>query len=207
MENIAILIKYLRDNNWHMTSFLFNYKQIEYIVLFEDLNNLTINNNGYDVLLTFIDSDDETRKLSVMANSYRFEFEVKEFREFFHIEFSHNLGNVFKQFYEYFNDFVPVTTNIHHTDQEKRLTIERLNRNDNDNNICCYKLMRNPTVNGKQHHRTMFNAQKCRMLKNDLYIHFERDDTISFCFREENELTTNEILRNFAKHEYRRQHG
>ena len=64
--------------------------------------------------------------------------------------------------------------------------------------------MRNPIVDGKQHYRTPFNDQKARMLKADLYAHFENENTISFCFREENELSTMEIMQNFATQEVRK---
>lgn len=204
MERINILLEYLRNHHWHMTSFPFNYKHIDYVVLFEDLDNLSLVNEGYDVLLTFIDCGNEDRRLSVKANSYHFKFNVREFREFFGIEYAENLGDIFQQFYEYFNHYIPTEINAHPTEQERRLIIERLNNNDNDNNTCCYKLMRNPIVEGKQHYRTPFNDQKARMLKADLYAHFENENTISFCFREENELPTIEIMQNFANQEARR---
>ena len=206
MQNIKVLLQFLRNNHWHMTSFFFNYKRCQYIVLFEDIKNLDIASEGYDVLLTFIDTNDENRIFSVKANEHNFKFKVKEFREFFGIEYSPNLGDVFKQFYEWFNQFIPTTIDHIPSQQEKRLIVSRLNKHDNDNNMCCYKVKRNPIVNGKQHRRTIFNSQKCRMLKADLYQRFENDDTISFCFRKDNELTTAEILKNFTIHEVQLHH-
>ena len=204
MERIDILLTYLREHNWHMTSFPFDYKGIDYIVLFEDLNNLKLDNEGkYDVLLTFVDAQDTDRTLAVKANSIYIKFNVKEFREFFNIEYSSNLGNIFQQFYERFNRYVPETVNTNLTEVEKKLVIKKLNSNDNDNNMCCYALKRNPIVQGVQWHRTIFNAEKCRLLKHDLYEYYENEDTISFCFREENELPTGVIMKNFAEQEER----
>jgi len=198
MANISNLLNNLRTNHWHMTSFLFKYKNSEYVVLFEDIANLKIKDEGYKVLLTFIDTMDVSRTLAVKANDYSFKFNVKEFRLFFNIEYSNNLGDVFQQFYQYFNRFIPTQVNPAPTRLEQKLVINRLNKNDNDNNTCCFSVKRNPYVDGKQHFRTPFNSDKCRRLKADLYYHFENDNTISFCFREFNELSTSEILKNFA---------
>lgn len=202
MENINILLTYLRLNGWHMTSFPFYYKKFEYIVLFEDLNNLNLTNDDrYSVLLTFIDMSDINRRLTVKANSFCFKFNVVEFRKFFNIAYTENLGDVFQEFYEYFNKFVPAEANQNVTNEELQIIVNQLNRRDNDNNMCCYAVKRNPQINGKQCHRTIFNSEKCRRLKPALYIEFEHDDTISFCFREENELPVAEILKNFAHNE------
>ena len=186
MNRIDILLNYLRLHHYHMTSFLFHYNGVHYVVLFEDLDNLPLVNEGFCVLLTFIDVAAENRKLSVKANVNHFKFNVREFREFFRIAFAENLGDIFQQFYAYFNGFIPETINEHPTEQQIRLSVERLNRNDNDNNMCCYMVKRNPVVEGRQYHRSPFNDQKCRILKPDLYEHFKEETTISFCFREEN---------------------
>lgn len=199
LSNIPVLLNNLRDNNWHITSFLFKYKNVKYIVLFEDLKCLSSQLDNYFVLLTFIDSSDIERVLTVRANSSHFEFQVKEFREYFGIEYTDNLGDVFHQFYTYFNRFIPLNINLHYTVLEKELIVNRLNQRDGDNNICCYAVKRNPMVNGKQYHRSIFNEEKCRLLKPELYKYFKNDNTISFCFRNENELSTDIILTNFAK--------
>lgn len=199
LSNIPILLKNLRDNAWHITSFLFRYKNITYIVLFEDLKYLTLQQSNYCVMLTFIDSSNIERTLSVKANSSCFEFCVKEFREYFNIEYSDNLGDVFHQFYIYFNKVIPLNVNLHQTQLERELVINKLNQRDNDNSTCCYAVKRNPVVNGKQYRRSIFNDEKCRLLNPELYEYFKNDKTISFCFRNENALSTNLILTNFAK--------
>lgn len=203
MERMDILLVYLRENRWHMTSFPFDYKHVDYIVLFEDLQNLDLVDEGFDVLLTFVDASDVTRILSVKANARQFKFNVKTFREFFGIEYGPNLGDIFQQFYDRFNEYIPTVVNLHPTRLENELVIKRLNKNDSDNYMCCYALKRNPVVEGVQRHRTIFNAEKCRRLKNDLYVHYANEDTISFCFRKENELPTGVIMRNFAEQENR----
>lgn len=61
----------------------------------------------FRLLLTFIDRTDVNRTLQMKANQYKFEIDAKKFREYFGIAYTDNLGNVFKQFYSHFNDFVP----------------------------------------------------------------------------------------------------
>ena len=199
MPNIKRLRDDLKSNGWHMTSFLFQFKGFEYIVLFEDLDNLGLSKGYYTVLLTFIDRNDESRRLKTKANQSSFAVSAKEFRKFFRIAFSENLGDILKQFYEYFSAFVPSKVNVHPTNQETDLALQCLGERDRDNNRCCFCLRRNPVVAGKQQHRTVFNGEKCRRLKPDLYEFFKDDRTISFCFRLENELPTSLIMSNFAK--------
>lgn len=78
--------------------------------------------------------------------------------------------------------------------KEKREVINRLNRNDNDFSICCFRIRRNPTGQ----HRTVFNADKTKILRPSLYDKFANDNTISFCYRENHELADNEICLAFA---------
>ncbi len=108
---------------------------------------------------------DVTRSLSVKANARHFKFDVKEFREFFKIDYAPNLGDIFQQFYDRFNEYIPEEVNLYPTRLENELVIRKLNKNDYDNNVCCYALKRNPIVEGIQYHRTIFNAEKCRRLK------------------------------------------
>lgn len=204
MQNLNVLLSYLRAHKWHMTSFLFKYKDINYIVLFEDLNNLSLTNDGYSVLLTFIDAENINRRLAVKANTFHFKCNVIEFRRYFGIQYSENLGDIFQQFYSKLNSYIPVIPNQNPTSDEVRIIVNQLNQRDNDNNMCCYAVKRNPKINGSQSHRTIFNAEKCRRLNFELYQHFEDDDTISFCFREENELPIADILQNFASRESKR---
>ena len=201
MVNIRRLLNSLQINHWHITAFLFAYKAKNYIVLFEDIANLKLNETKYIVLLTFIDKADENRTLRVKANENEFKFNVKEFREYFGIEFTPNLGDIFKQFYQYFGNFVPEVCEQNFDDDTKRLVVNKLSQNDkeNSNNLCCYAARRNGIYNGVQHHRTPFNSDKTRLLRNNLYNMLGRDDTISFCYRESDSLSDTEIYNQFAQ--------
>ena len=201
MNNIGILLEDLRRNKWHITAFQFDYKDKNYIVLFEDITNLQLIANRYLALLTFIDKADETRILQVKANTYCFEIDAKKFREYFGIEYVQKLGDVFKQFYERFGKAIKKSHLTEFNEQTKQLLVKRLSYNDKDNAnaICCYKVIRNGIYDGKQRHRTPFNRDKTKLLRPELYNLFKADDTLSFCYRETAPLSDKEICLQFAK--------
>lgn len=119
MPNIRTLRDDLRAKGWHMTSFLFNYNKTQYIVLFEDINNLSIQKEKYIAYITFLDRKDITRTLSVKANTYTFKVTAKAFRDFFKIEYSSNLGDIFQTFYRSFNLHMPQKLPTSYSDELK----------------------------------------------------------------------------------------
>lgn len=201
MANISVLLNDLRRTHWHITAFPFHYKKVNYIVIFEDIANLPLVANKYVVLLTFIDRSDENRILQVKANEYSFEFKVKQFREYFGIQYSPNLGDVFKQFYAYFGQFVP-QSRVPHLDAETlQAVVKKLSHNDKDNAnaLCCYKVIRNGIYDGVQHRRTPFNSDKTKLLRPNLFEMLGSEDTLSFCYRENDPLTDLEIYEQFMR--------
>lgn len=201
MTNILALLNDLRTNQWHITAFQFTYKEIPYIVLFEDIANLQLVAGEYVALLTFIDRTDGTRILQTKANEFHFSAKAKEFREYFGIQYAPNLGDIFKQFYAYFGNFIP-EVRVQNFDAETQLAVvNKLSRNDHENvnNLCCYAAKRNGVYNGVQHHRTPFNSDKTKLLRENLFNMLGNDDTISFCYREENPLDDTEICAQFAQ--------
>lgn len=201
MANIEVLLQHLRTNRWHITAFPFIYKGISYIVLFEDIENLRIVPEEYIILLTFIDRADENHVLKVKANQNKFDIDAKNLREFFGIEYGENLGNILRQFYETFNNFVPQTINQNFDVETNNAVINRLSHNDNDdvNNVYCYAARRNGVHKGVQYHRTPFNSDKTRLLRKTLFDLLGGDDTISFYYRDENPLSDSEICDKFRQ--------
>lgn len=87
-------------------------------------------------------------------------------------------------------------------DNETQLAIiHRLSQNDHENvnNPCCYSVKRNGIHNGIQYRRTPFNSDKTKLLRENLYKMLDNDDTISFCYREDNPLSDTEIYHQFAQ--------
>lgn len=207
MINILTLLRNLQENNWHITAFQFTYKTIHYTVLFEDISNLPLTAGDYVVLLTFINRENGNQ-LQTKANEFKFSVGAKEFRKYFGIQFAPNLGNIFKQFYMHFGTFIP-EERVKAFDTETQLAmVHKLSQNDhdNENNLCCYAVRRNGIYNGRQHHRTPFNSDKTKLLRENLFNMLgKNDDTISFCYREENPLEDAEICAQFAQQEQLRQ--
>lgn len=194
--NLNSLISDMKDKQWHITAFTFRYKDINYVVLVEDIENLKMVIDNHIALLSFIDTTDENHVLQVKVSPYGFDIGAKKLREFFGIEWNENLGDIFKQFYSLLNAKIPpkVDNDKLSADEEQEI-INRLNKNDNDFSRCCFKIRRNPSGQ----HRTVFNADKTKILRPSLYEKFANDNTISFCYRENDELTDSEICLAFAK--------
>lgn len=168
---------------------------MKYIVLIEDIANLPLVAKEYIVLLTFIDRANGTRTLKTKANEFRFSANAKEFREYFGIQYRDNLGDTFKQFYAYLGTFIS-TSHVRKFDTEtKQAIVNKLSHNDGENidHICCYAAKRNGTYNGIQHHKTPFNRDKTKLLRENLFSLLGSDDTISFCYRKENSINDTEI--------------
>lgn len=201
MANISTLRNDLRKNKWHITAFHFSYNGKIYIVVFEDIGNLPLVANEYIALLTFIDQTDGRRILQVKANDYKLLINAKDFREYFGIQYSSNLGDIFRQFYSLFGKCIP-TSRVENLDKEAKYAIIKIlshNDKDNANAQCCYKAIRNGIYAGVQHHRTVFNSDKTKLLREELFNLLGRnDDTISFCYREGYPLDDSEICKQFA---------
>lgn len=199
MPFVKILRDNLRKSGWCITAFPFRYNNINYTVLFEDLDKTLERNKYYIARLTFID-DNENRRLDVLANTYNFNIHITELRSFFKVQYAENLGDFLQQFYTNFNRYIPKQFNKPSKQQQIHI-VERLNRNDNDNAMYCYKVMRNGIIKDKQRHRSIFNDNKTRLLRPTLYQDFKNDDTISFCYsiNPDDERTDTEIIERFSK--------
>lgn len=208
VNNIGYLKQDLRDNGWHMTAFLFEYKDTEYDVLFEDIDNLSKNNKYASVKLTFIDIDHPNRTYSLEANQSKIFFQPKEFRTFFGIEYSDNLGNIFAQFFKRFLTFVPATVPLNLNERQNN-EIDRClaqNGNRNSNAIYCYDARRLGIRNGSQLHRSVFITNLTKRRKPDLYKYFADEPTVTFYYspNAEDELSTIDIINRFRERECER---
>lgn len=199
MENIKILRDELRKLGWHITAFLFRYKSIEYIVLFENFDNIRGDNKLWPVILTFIDRSDPDRRLETKANAVRFE-KAEEIRTFFRVADRENSGDFFSQFYSNFGKHIPRFPQK--PDKEvKDLILTQLDRRDQADPAArnCFAVKRNGKRDGKQLIRSLFNANKTQLLRPTLYDHFKNDNTISFCYSTtQPDLPDTEIIARFA---------
>lgn len=178
-DNFSLLKKDLEKNGWILEAFNFNYKGYDYIVLAK-LYLKGEEKPKYALLKAeFIRADNFNKSLTLAVNSIFFlDIDVKSFRSFFNIEYSGNLGEIIKQFTEYFSSFIPNQINLNKSKLQKQCVIFNLSKSDDQDpdKIYCFTVKRNPD----NQHRTSFNDNKTKILRPNLYLKFKEDPTISF---------------------------
>ena len=194
----------MEKNEWTITSFLFTYKSIKYIVLVRrsnlQLKSLALKKrNPYAlVILDFFKANDLSCKFSAEANSKMILIDAKALREYFGIEYSENLGDILMQFSKRFGESIPISVSNQFSELQIGLMIKSLSKSDSEdpNKVFCYKVRRNP----KGQMRSLFNADKTKILRLSLFNYFQEDKSISFCYstdkNDENDDAT--ILYNFS---------
>lgn len=204
-ENLKILKKDMEKKGWIIDSFLFHYKNINYIVLVK-LYTEDERKPKYALLkLEFIQQDDFNNRLCIPTNSNGFMTEIVSIvviKNFFRVEYQENLGNFKDQFQECLAHSIPAEVLENKSGIERRVVVINLSESDseNPNKLYCTSVMRNPEVNGRQKERSIYNDNKTRVLRPELYKEYADERTISFRYSEnpEDEKTTEEIMKNFA---------
>jgi len=199
LSNIKELLKSLRDNDWYITAFDFSYNGYEYVVVFEDLREIDRGTKYYAVMLTFIDKNDEERILETYANSYDFQVSDEEIKEYFRIGGNRSYGNSILALYCELNRIVPTE---YSPLQKKyyRTVLEVIDKREHNEGFCCYKARHNrKKANGEQIYRSAKNTAKTKLLRESLFKRIGSDKTISFCYRQENELSDSQIISNLDK--------
>ena len=199
LSNIKELLKSLRDNDWYITAFDFSYNGYEYVVVFEDLREIDRGTKYYAVMLTFIDKNNERRILETYANSYKFQVNDEEIKEYFGIEGYRHCGNPIYTLYCQFNKIVP--TEYSPLQKKYRNTVlEVIDKREHHEGFCCYKARHNgKNKYGEQIYRSAKNTAKTKLLREPLFQRIGGDKTISFCYSQENELSDNQIISNLDK--------
>lgn len=201
LKNIKQLKEDMALKQWTICSFLFKYKNIDYIVLVKRFVGLEKRISDYALVkLHFMDAQDLSRDYEIEANSTSLLInDVKEFRLYFKIEYSQNLGDIIRQFTEKLSRDIPSCMPENLTNIERQALIRSLNISDSENpdKIYCKGIRRNP--DGQ--HRSDFNSDKTRLLRPLLFEKFINDLSISFCYsiNFNDEKTDAEILYNFSK--------
>ncbi len=200
LSNIKELLKSLRDNDWHITAFDFSYNGYEYVVVFEDLREIDRGTKYYAVMLTFMDKNDEERILETYANSYDFQVSDEEIKEYFRIGGNRSYGNPILELYCQLNKIVPTE---YSPLQKKyyRTVLEVIDKREHNEGFCCYKARHNngKKANGEQIYRSAKNTAKTKLLRESLFKRIGNDKTISFYYRQENELSDGQIISNLDK--------
>ena len=189
----------MEKNDWTITSFLFTYKSIKYVVLVRRFIDTVKKRDPYALVkLDFFKANDLSCTLSAEANSKKILIDARTLREYFGIEYSENLGDILMQFSKRFGEFIPVSVPLQFSELEVGLIIKSLSKGDSEdpNKVFCYKVRRNP----KGQMRSLYNADKTKILRLPLFNYFKDDKSISFCYstekKDENDDAT--ILYNFS---------
>lgn len=200
LSNLKSLKKEMVSKKWTICSFLFQYKNIEYIVLVKRFVGTEKRVDDYALVkLHFMKSDNLDDDLQVEANSQRLIIDAKSLRLYFGIEYNDNIGDILLQFTEQLGIVIPKEIPDYISDIEKTAMVNSLSRSDaeNPNKIYCNRVKRNP--NGGQ--RSEFNADKTKLLRKSLFSLFYNEPCVSFCYYEDPSMENDDatILRNFSK--------
>ncbi|MFM9327997.1 DUF6037 family protein [Paenibacillus mesotrionivorans] len=209
MANVFGDLKLLKSDmeakGWVIDSFIFKYKNEEFIILVKLFAEKEKKQNPYALVkLEFLRRIDVSSSLQVEANSSGLLVDVKTLREYFNIQFSENLRDILQQFNENFSRFIPVEVMDNKGKDQLSVMVSSLSRSDseNPNKVYCFKVRRNGIKsNGELAQRSDYNDNKARILLPDLYSKFKDDKNISFCFsgNVNDKKTDEEILANWAK--------
>ena len=200
LDNLKELKKNMEENNWVICSFLFRYKEIEYIVLVKLFAANERRENTYALVkMQFIKHNNLKEKLEIEANSLRLIIDRETFRIFFGIEYGFNPGDIIEQFTKRLGEKIPTIVPNNVSKAEKDAMVASLSRSDSEdpNKTYCYKVKRNSLGNK----RSQYNSNKTRILRPELFKKFEDDPSISFCYTDDSSKENDDstILYNFSK--------
>lgn len=200
LEKLKSLKEDMKKNGWTICSFIFKYKNKNYIVLVKRFVGSVKRISEYALVkLEFMKENDLTDVLEVEANSNRLLIDAKTLREYFGIEYSDNLGDIINQFSNQLGDSIPANIKVNISGIEKQAMVRSLSVSDSEDpeKIYCTMVRRNPK--GKK--RSEFNSDKTKLLRGELFKFFKDDESISFCYSKEVEKENDDatILKNFSK--------
>ncbi|VWX36710.1 DUF6037 family protein [Exiguobacterium oxidotolerans] len=186
-ENLKSLKSDMQRNGWIIDSFLFKYKNQNFVVLIK-LYEESARKPEYALLkLEFLRNGKFSDSLDVPANSAGLLIDTKELRAYFNIEYSENLGDLLRQFNANLATFIPDTINEHKSISEIEAISNSLSKSDSDDpqKVYCYPVKRNSLkANGSFGERSIFNDNKARILREELYnkLNCKNEKHLSFCF-------------------------
>lgn len=200
LSNLKELKDDMVNKDWTICSFIFCFKEIEYIVLVKRFVGTEKRRHPYALVkLHFMKAIDLNDDMQVEANSRGLIIEAQALRKYFGIKYTNNLGDILQQFTERLGSVIPKSVPEHILDVERTAMIRSLSRSDGEdpNKIYCNKVRRNP--NNDQ--RSEFNADKTKLLRASLFEYFRNDPNISFCYYNDPAMENDDstILRNFSK--------
>ena len=188
MPRVKEQLRVLRENNWYITAFPFCFANHDYAVVFEDLREIDRGTKYFAVCLTFIDQNDNDRRLEVYVNSYGFNLSDEVLIEYFGIlPGGYGGNNVIWQLYNALNEAIPETYEPIR-EEYVEMVLHVIDHREHDEGFCCYMARHNGrNSNNEQIYRSAKNTAKTRLRRPTLFNLLGDDPTISFCYRQEGE--------------------
>lgn len=204
LENLKFLKDDMEKKGWIIDSFLFCYKNVQYIVLVK-LYEPDEAKPQYALLkLEFIKKDNISDSLEIPANSQKLLVDAKTLREFFGIEYKENLGSILRQFTDYLGQIIPTKVSDKIT-KEQKYAMERelsFSNSEDPDKKYCYKVKRNGNKkDGSPGQRSPYNDNITRLRRPILYKKLGEEKTLSFCYSRspDDEKTDEAIIFNWTK--------
>ncbi|WP_436864765.1 DUF6037 family protein [Bacillus fungorum] len=203
-ENLRHLKMDMEEKGWRIDSFLFTYKQQDFIVLVKLYEVDEVRPEYAMLKIEFLRQGNFNDNLLVPANSVKLFVDTKTLREYFNIKYSENLGDIFKQFNQHFALFIPTKVIEKKSNIQQKALIYSLSQSDAEDpsKLYCYAVKRNSKkADGTLKQRSPFNDNKTRLLRPTLYQKLKKEKNLSFCFSIEQaeEKSDEDIIYNWTK--------
>ena len=201
-KNLPKLLSSMEEKEWIIDSFLFNYKNEDYVVILKLYNDTERKPSEFaKVKLEFIRVNNINESIQAYADFYEVHFNyLYEFAKFFNINRGSANRNLFVDFSEIFSKIIPDKK----YEEKKDLIIRQLQgsrcEGNNPNAIYCYDVRRNGEIDGRKNTRSKANSNKAYTLRRSLYEKYKEDKNLSFFFsdRLEDERSDEEIIMQVA---------
>lgn len=200
-KNLPKLLSSMEKKAWIIDSFLFKYKNENYVVILKLYSDIERKPSKYaKVKLEFIRANNTNESIQAYADFYEVHFHsLDEFANFFKIKRGNANRDLFVDFSEIFSKFIPDEKH-----EEKQGLIQQLQgsrcEGNNPNAIYCYDVRRNGETDGRKNIRSKANSNKAYTLRKSLYEKYKEDKNLSFIFsdKSEDERTDEEIINQVA---------
>lgn len=183
LDHLKLLRTDMEAKGWTISSFIFVYKNIKYVVLVKLFVGPIKKVNPYALVqLEFMKYNNIQDNYVVEAHSNGLLDDIKSIRKYFGIAYKLNMGQLMKQFAQTLNSAVP--TQVPNTNSYDKTQFACLNsslsRSDSEDptKIYCYGTIMNPV--GKQ--RSPFNSDKTKLNRLALFEELGVDPRRSFCY-------------------------
>ena len=200
LEHLKLLRTDMEAKGWTISSFIFVYKNIKYVVLVKLFIGPIKKVNPYALVqLEFMKYNNIKDNYVVEAHSNSLLDDIKSIRKYFGIAYGPNMGQLMEQFAQTPNRVVPTQVPNHYDETQLKCLNYSLSQSDSEDptKIYCYGTIMNPV--GKQ--RSPFNSDKTKLNRPALFKELGVDPRRSFCYSNDpqKKKSDGEIIANINK--------